>query len=173
MHYLLAMVTVGEVSENDIEILLEPFQEDTVNSDYLEWLDCTEEVEIGWNTDIINTQHRYKSIAQYAEKNYGYTKGENGTYGYERNPNGHWDWWVVGGRWDNFLKVKKCGEFGNQVLLSKIDFDAMSPVDCFSPYALLLENKWVNLDTSDMVSLRAQMALVSKDPWITIVDCHT
>lgn len=31
---------------------------------------------------------------------------ENGRYGYWKNPNAKWDWYVVGGRWTGFFKLK-------------------------------------------------------------------
>lgn len=38
------------------------------------------------------------------------------------NPDAHWDWWVEGGRWDGFLKLKGSGERVNEAKLGDIDF---------------------------------------------------
>lgn len=40
------------------------------------------------------------------------------------NPDTHWDWWVIGGRWDGFFRVKSGAE-ANEARKSDIDFDAM------------------------------------------------
>lgn len=40
------------------------------------------------------------------------------------NPNAKWDWWVEGGRWNNWL-ITKDGEECNSCKLKNIDFDAM------------------------------------------------
>lgn len=39
------------------------------------------------------------------ERYYGGTQGDEG-WGYYRNPNDKWDWYVVGGRWSGLLKLK-------------------------------------------------------------------
>lgn len=36
---------------------------------------------------------------------YSFNKEENG-YGYYNNPNAKWDWWLIGGRWTGFFKLK-------------------------------------------------------------------
>lgn len=48
----------------------------------------------------------YQTFEEYMKEWCGYEKNENGQFGYMTNPNGHWDWWVVGGRWSGFFKVK-------------------------------------------------------------------
>jgi hypothetical protein len=40
------------------------------------------------------------------------------------NPNKHWDWWEIGGRWDGFLRLKD-GLSANQSLKGDVDFGAM------------------------------------------------
>lgn len=42
-------------------------------------------------------------------------------YGYWENPNSKWDWWVIGGRWENSLKLKS-GEKANYARIKDIDF---------------------------------------------------
>ena len=52
----------------------------------------------------------YPSYDTYLEKFYGYSYcEEEEAYGYYSNPNGKWDWYVVGGRWPfTFLVKKSC-----------------------------------------------------------------
>lgn len=40
---------------------------------------------------------------------YKYDKKEK-AYGYYTNPNAQWDWYKIGGRWEDFLKIKKDAE---------------------------------------------------------------
>lgn len=44
--------------------------------------------------------------------------------GYWSNPNGKWDWYYLGGRWDGFL-LTKAGHNENQVTKDEIDFATM------------------------------------------------
>lgn len=49
----------------------------------------------------------YKDFGEYAEKYCGYDKKEGtDAYGYYFNPNTHWEWFQVGGRWLNRFLVK-------------------------------------------------------------------
>lgn len=49
----------------------------------------------------------YKTVDAVAEQWMGLDKDPSaGVYGYWYNPNGRWDWWVVGGRWANTFTVK-------------------------------------------------------------------
>ena len=43
-------------------------------------------------------------------------------YGHLYNPRAEWDWWVVGGRWDNYL-VDKNGNATNTLLAKDFDFE--------------------------------------------------
>ena len=43
------------------------------------------------------------------------------------NPNAKWDWWVIGGRWSNFLKLKS-GGFANSARVRNIDFTPQSKI---------------------------------------------
>lgn len=54
----------------------------------------------------------YPAIKDYAEEE-GYSCNEDGTqFGYMMNPNGHWDWYSIGGRWsDVFLVSDQCKEY--------------------------------------------------------------
>jgi hypothetical protein len=45
------------------------------------------------------------------------------------NPNSKWDWYCVGGRWDNCIKTKS-DEFVNECLFGEIDFEPYSE-DCY------------------------------------------
>lgn len=46
---------------------------------------------------------------------------ENAVFGYYFNPNAEWDWFQIGGRWNNFIKTKS-GIFCNSCKIGEIDF---------------------------------------------------
>lgn len=49
---------------------------------------------------------------------------KTGKRGYWENKNAKWDWWVVGGRWSGFFKIKD-GENSNTALKKDIDIEGM------------------------------------------------
>jgi hypothetical protein len=55
---------------------------------------------------------------------HGFHKDNEGNWIQKTNPNAKWDWWVVGGRWSGFFKMKegKDGKLGKQSL-----FDSSTP----------------------------------------------
>lgn len=138
------------VTGKDVEQALAPFNEDTnaVPEKLLSFEDNTEEVLEEWNGLTAVEQHKFKDdVGNYAESHFGYRRrrGDDGdTFGYYRNPQGYWDWWVVGGRWTGFFKVKagvpetrwglgRPGVFGNaapagyadQITKGDVDWDGM------------------------------------------------
>lgn len=64
---------------------------------------------------ILNYPYKklYKSFEEFAEKGMGYTYNEHfGGYGYTFNPEGFYDWCVIGGRWPRrFLVKEDCTEY--------------------------------------------------------------
>jgi len=48
---------------------------------------------------------------------------EEGKWG---KPGSHWDWWVIGGRWENELIDKVTGEFCDFTSVKNIDFERMA-----------------------------------------------
>lgn len=55
----------------------------------------------------------YKDFKDYAERGRGFDYDEeNQGYGYMSNPNGTWDWYVIGGRWPaTFLVKADCADY--------------------------------------------------------------
>jgi hypothetical protein len=49
----------------------------------------------------------YSSFEVFMEEYQGYTdRDESGRYGYWSNPDAKWDWYLIGGRWTGFFKIK-------------------------------------------------------------------
>ena len=55
----------------------------------------------------------YKTFDKYCRKYHGVEANEDGCYGYTSNPNSHWDYYQMGGRWAGLL-ILKPGCIGDQ-----------------------------------------------------------
>lgn len=111
---------------------------------------------------------------------------ENGE-GYDcwttRNPDGFWDWFVIGGRWDKGL-VTKDGQHVNETTAGELDLEHE---DAAAPHAFLdLNNEWhqegrmgwFGTCTADMKpeaweqKWKAWVASLPAETPITLIDCH-
>lgn len=130
---------------NDVEGQLQPFHEyecTGIKDQYVVWVDGTDEVRAEFEGSAEHKKE-YGDLATFARKYYGYEESESepGKYGRWTNPNRKWDWWVVGGRWTGYFKMKPgrhglAGEPGlmtpragagraDQARKGDIDFDGM------------------------------------------------
>ena len=109
---------------DDVDILLEPFNEQTENIAYLEFNPASESDEemIATYKEQLNAGKNYDSYEDFLLGYYGYhIDPKVGRPGYNSNPNAAWDWWQIGGRWSNMLKTKSNGR-GNMAPIKDIDF---------------------------------------------------
>ena len=136
--------TVMVIGENP-EKQLAPYQENNMGNcpeEYLYFIDKTEELKKDW--EEISEDEKAgpnNSFESYVEGN-GYKKNmTEEKYGYYENINAKWDWYVLGGRWTGFLKLKdgaegQAGEAGlmtrsespgfvDSAIKNNIDFDGM------------------------------------------------
>lgn len=73
----------------------------------------------------------YASLEEFAKDYHGYESrdAKSGRYGYWENPNRKWDWYVVGGRWSGFFKLKSAAPTENpradHALKGDIDIEGM------------------------------------------------
>lgn len=63
----------------------------------------------GYVEKTVPFKEMYANIDQFAEDWFGYQK-EDDEYGYWCNPNSKWDWYLLGGRWRGYFKVKSIGQ---------------------------------------------------------------
>lgn len=124
---------------------LSPYQENNMGTcpeEFLEFQDETEYLKKCWDEMSQEEKDEYdNSFDNYAEDE-GYEKHPGGDkYGCYTNPRARWDWYILGGRWTGFLKLKKnssgkTGEpglmtlsaeqgFADQALKKDIDFVGM------------------------------------------------
>lgn len=119
--------TVMVIGDN-VDAQLAPFHEyecTGVMDQYVVWVDSTDEVLEHWARLSAEDKAEYKNVAGLAEDYYGYeTRLNNGkvTYGRMTNPNAQWDWYQIGGRWSDMLKLK-AGAKGTRGSRSLLDTD--------------------------------------------------
>jgi hypothetical protein len=129
---------IGVIVEdpNDVDMVMEPFREFD-GDDYgiehvMEFSDHTDEVVNAYSEYLQGLAEplidgNYMSLEEFANED-GYTHNLTDPYapkwGYMYNPQGIWDWYVVGGRWSGELKTKD-GESVNYAQIKDINFDVI------------------------------------------------
>lgn len=140
-HFSVAVLTKGE-DKNTVSNLLAPYQENNMGdcpSEFLEFVDCTEEVK-----DRFEEDDKYTSMKECAEKYFGYKfYRESNKYGYYENVNAKWDWYQIGGRWSNSL-ITKDGNVVDSAKLKDIDWDKMISVSKADA-----EANWIKAQNAD------------------------
>ena len=141
MSHFIGLVFVNTV-ETDLDTMLEPFDEQTEDQRYIEFVDCTDEVrEIfdklpdkderldseGNPWKYPRDREHYPTIESLAEDWFGYRKNSDGIYGYTCNPNAKWDWYAIGNRWNGYLLDKNGHEY------NQMPFDDVDWVNMFVP----------------------------------------
>ena len=138
-HFIGICFTFG--GEGILDMNLEPYDEQTEDKEYLEFVDCTEEVEGEFKSlpevdekIYDNGQRRDKDLAHYptieefAEDWFGYKK-QDGRWGYVTNPKAKWDWYAIGNRWDGYLYGKNGKEY-NRLSFDEVDWEKMfTPIE--------------------------------------------
>ena len=95
-------------TEDDLYPILEQYWEQTNNQKYLKFHDCTDEVNEKWQE--LKDSGEYRDMDDLASEYFGYEK-KGKLYGYVSNPEAHWDWFSIGGRWDSGNNVVKAKDF--------------------------------------------------------------
>jgi len=120
-HYTVAVFTKEGQS---VDCLLEPFDENIEVEPYVrrtkeevlkeieKYCDENEALRKKWLT--LSDKEKMRIWAGYNDFD------EDGNPLSTYNPNSKWDWYSVGGRWDNFLKTKN-GEYVNECLVKDLD----------------------------------------------------
>jgi hypothetical protein len=131
-------MVIGENPEEQ----LAPYQENNMGDcpeKYLEFTDCTEEVKKDWESQTDEEKAEYDNDIQKFANDYGGYEMHEGKLGYWHNPNSKWDWYVLGGRWAGFFKMKEgvegeCGSpgiFGNRAPDGTADSAYKRDIDFF------------------------------------------
>ena len=127
MHFPVAVITKGEPTDAELSALLAPYEEDAAD-EFMEFVDATDEYRDNYENDVcrhsdskadglpykdLYTFRGYCLMAELADE-------RDGRFGYMRNPNAKWDWWAVGGRWNNNLALRD-GSRANTAPILAID----------------------------------------------------
>lgn len=107
-------VAVIHKEDESVEDLLAPFQENNMGDCPEEYLEFQVEVakdDIPAEVKKLREEHYKdepnKTDEQVLEDWHGGHKNEDGDWGYITNPNSRWDWYQIGGRWKDALKLKE------------------------------------------------------------------
>lgn len=117
-------VLVPANDDQQLSAMLQPFHEyecTGVRDKYVVWVDSHEEM---LNDYKVHNSDPSVGLDEFVEDWSGYSKNSSGRFGRFTNPNSKWDWWVIGGRWSNLLKLK-CGQRGDFALAGDVDWDEM------------------------------------------------
>lgn len=135
-HFNVAVITAEKPTESMLDQMLFPYCEDTkyVPPQYLEF---SEVEDIKDYKNFFNDSNNitkvngvdmpfnkaFKSFKEYMEECEGYIfNEETNTFGYWCNPDAKWDWYVVGGRWNNMLPTKSHSRV-NTCQIKDVDWD--------------------------------------------------
>lgn len=133
-HYTVAVMTTRKASEDDLERIMYPFDE---NYHYLPDIDHTadfDNLEKEWGENI----EEYPDFERFLLENYGYDyyNEEERVVGRWFNPHAKWDWWEIGGRWNNLIK-------NNGDKLGNVNFGTYATGEKVRPYAFIdVDGHW-------------------------------
>lgn len=116
------VLVIGPKTDEELQSALAPYEEwgcrgvnpitepDDPISPYLVFKDTTDEIK----DEYKNLENKTTTFEEYARED-GYLQHpkDSNVWGYWNNPNGYWDWWVVGGRWSGRLINKNIQESTN------------------------------------------------------------
>lgn len=120
-HFTVAVFTRTDDSD-ELDALLAPYNECTEDEECMVFRSADE------SNDEIHAKYeeekeKFKDFEDFLLYYYGYrVNEETGEYGYTCNPNAKWDWWQVGGRWGDMLKMKDGSGSVNGAWVKDIDF---------------------------------------------------
>ena len=96
------------------------------------------------------------------------------------NPNSKWDWYTIGGRWNNYLKTLS-GETTNEDYASKIDWKDIIPFAFVTPIGEWHERGemgwWACVSNGKNIEdwkseFKEFLDNLDEDTIVTVVDCH-
>jgi hypothetical protein len=138
MSHFIGLVFVNS-AENDLDSMLEPYDEQTDDENYNVFEDCTEQIQDKFNNlpekderldddgkpwPYPCDKEHYPTFESLAEDWFGYKKNEDGIYGYTHNPDAKWDWYAIGNRWSGYLYGKNGHEY-DQLRFDDVDWEKM------------------------------------------------
>lgn len=114
-------VAVLSHDPEEVEDLLAPYCESTDDPKYLD-IEVADIPMEEMREQYEREKEEDESFSSFVERYYGYLYNEElNAYGYLCNPNAKWDWYQVGGRWRDMLRLKpgRHGSHGEKSLCSE------------------------------------------------------
>lgn len=102
---------------------LAPFHEyesTGVRDEHVEFVEISDEKLKAIEEDYSRDHRDGKTLEEFIRSVWGYTQND-GKWGHWTNPNAKWDWYVLGGRWRDFFRLRN-GGCASQALKRDIDF---------------------------------------------------
>lgn len=124
MSHATVLVILNKIDEDEyhesLSDVLAPYEESPdVDSEYCEFFDKTEDLMKQYEEQ----DEEDKSVLTFKkyclEEGYYEYPAKSGRFGYFCNSNAKWDWWVVGGRWSNYLKLKNDVKYPEDVIIGE------------------------------------------------------
>ncbi len=108
----------------------------------------------------------------------GYISDDKGRIGYMTNPKGIYDWFEVGGRWENILPLKNMELSSSSnietISLEEIDFNLISNIITYDDEVIDLHSFKTQKKMRKLLNEKIKQAQESGEQiFITIVDCHS
>lgn len=134
-HFSVAVI-IRPKDECDIKDVLEKYEEslevffDVIEDSELEdyrkqYIEKLEEMKAAGEPDpVLTGNYMYDCFDSFMRSYVGYSRYA-GKYGTWTNPDAKWDWWVIGGRFENRL-ITKDGQKTNSAKVKDIDWEAMN-----------------------------------------------
>ena len=119
-HFALMVVTRGKPSNESLEQLLAPFEEETNDPRFLEFIPTSDD-DLEYER---SSWEKYGKNCSFEEYSGFFYNEEVNKWGHFGNPNIKWDYWVTGGRWGQYLLLKN-GTRGYRAFSRDIDFRKM------------------------------------------------
>ena len=187
-------MVIGE----DADTQMEPFAQDLIVEEYEVGIVSESEKEDMMrfysrnSTPFTDFEECYKKNGDDWNGN-TWRKDEDGVWReYSRyNPDAHWDWYEIGGRWAGKIVVKEGVEYvkpnfswgwpeddKRKVLEQRRTDTALlkdiENVEHLSAYAVVMDGSWIDNGYEDMPKERIQKIIEGLDPdtRITFIDCH-
>ncbi len=174
-HFSVAVIHRADQSVDD---LLAPFDEELEVDSYVRY---TKEEAIQWVRDNIPSYANRRDETCYKLMASDHEVDEDGNILSTYNPNSQWDWYVIGGRWSEMLKVGDT--YCDEAYISEIEFDPD-----FETYAVVTPDGewhetahmgWFGMDDGTQEqydtwksNYKSQFIDAYPDLIMTIVDCH-
>ena len=121
MHATMLVILDKEYTYGELYDVLQPFEFSNDPAFFTEFSDETEYYREKYDK-LIEDKKISCSFAEYCEgEGLQEHEEEPGKFGYYSNPCGFYDWYVVGGRWSNYLKLKDEIKYAKDIVIGEDD----------------------------------------------------